>query len=111
VSLLVYYSVQLLIYIAGFVIWRINYNFDEFERALKKEQLFDPRKANEQLKLFKELYNPEKEITPDSPRALLNVVSESDKQELNKIFNKYENLDKDEIKKQIEVLKSKLSNN
>jgi hypothetical protein len=76
---------------------------------LKKEQLFDPRKANEQLKLFKELYNPEKEITSDSPKALLSVVSEKDKQELNSIFNKYDNMDQDEMKKQIELLKSNMS--
>jgi hypothetical protein len=38
---------------------------------------------------------------------LLNVLTETDKNELNTIFNKYDNLDQDEIKKQIELLKSK----
>mgnify|MGYP000122547552 CR=1 FL=1 len=93
--------------LAGLVIYRFNYNFDEFDRALKKENLFDPKKANEQLKLFKELYNPDNDVNnPDKPQKLLGVLSESDKDELRKVFNKYDNLDQDEIQKQIDLLKS-----
>ncbi len=77
---------------------------------MKKENLFDPRKANEQLKLFKELYNPDNDINSgERPTKLLGVLSDSDKDELKKVFNKYENMDNDEIQKQIEILKSEIN--
>jgi len=48
--------------ISGFIIWRFNYNFNEFSRAVSKEKVYDLRRATEQLNLYRELYNPDKDI-------------------------------------------------
>lgn len=105
------------IILAGFVIWRFNKNFDEFTRAVAKEyycfvifnrKIYDVRRANEQLKLYKELYNTEG-LQENNPRVnkLMKVASEEDKVKINEIFTKYEDLGDDEIKTQMDYVKSK----
>lgn len=59
------------------------------------------KKANEQLKLYKELYDPNK-----SSNTLMSVASEEDKESLKELFNRYENMDQDDINNQIESIKS-----
>jgi hypothetical protein len=66
------------------------------------------RKSNEQLKLYKELYDPDKDLLNENrPNMLLSVASERDKEKIKEVFNMYEKMDPDDVKKQIENLKSK----
>jgi len=66
------------------------------------------RKANEQLKLYKELYNPNLDNFENAPNKLLSVASEKDKEKLKEIFDKYENMNNDDIKNQINLVKQQL---
>lgn len=94
-------------FLAGFVIWRFNHNFDEYYRAMSKEKVYDLRRATEQLNLYREIYNPENK--PEAPNKLLSVASEEDKKKLKEIFNEYDNIeDAEEIKKQISKVKQQL---
>lgn len=97
--------------ITSFIVWRFNKNFNEFERAMSKEQGFDLRRASQQLNIYRELYDPENDLKDrqSGPSKLLSVASEEDKLKMKNIFKKYENLnDADEIKKQISNLKTQL---
>mgnify|MGYP001810250831 CR=1 FL=1 len=93
----------LLFGVSGFIIWRFNTNFDKFEEAIKKEKIFDAKKANEQLKIYKELYDPTNDI--EKRNRLYNAASEEDKAKLSNIFSKYDNMDKESIQNQIDKLK------
>jgi len=66
------------------------------------------RKANEQLKLYKELYNTNLDKYENAPNKLLSVASEKDKEKLKEIFDKYENMNNDDIKSQINLVKQQL---
>lgn len=99
--------------ITFFVIWRFNTNFNEYARAASKEKVYDVRRATEQLNLYRELYNPDKDVMDKSeqngPNKLLSMASEEDKLQLKEIFNDYEKLeDADEIKNQIAKVKKQL---
>jgi len=98
------------LYLAGFVIWRFNKNFDEYYRAMSKEKVYDLRRATEQLNLYREIYNPENSINKkDGPNKLLSVASEEDKKKIKEIFNEYDQLeDAEQIKKQIAKVKQQL---
>lgn len=94
-----------------FVIWRFNKNFDEYSRAISKEKVYDFRRATEQLNLYRELYNPDKDIMnkTSGPNKLMSVASEKDKEKLREVFNDYDNMeDADEIKKQIAKVKQQI---
>jgi hypothetical protein len=96
---------------ATLVIWRFNKNFDEYARAISKENAYDLRRASEQLNLYRELYNPDNDVMQkqSGPNKLLSVASNEDKEKLKTILNKYENLqDAEEVKKQIAKIKSQL---
>ncbi len=66
------------------------------------------RKANEQLKLYKELYNTNLDNYENAPNKLLSVASEKDKEKMKEIFDKYENMNNDDIKSQINLVKQQL---
>lgn len=86
-------------------IWhRFNINFKSYEKAIKQEKIFDSRKANEQLKVYREIYDPNNDVEENN--RLLNAASKEDKEKIKKIFEKYDDLDIDELEKQIEKLKS-----
>jgi hypothetical protein len=96
---------------SGFVIWRFNKNFDEYARAVSKEKVYDLRRASEQLNLYRELYNPEKDVLEkqNGPNKLLSVASDDDKLKLKEIFNQYDKIeDPEEIKKQIAKVKQQI---
>jgi hypothetical protein len=104
-------SLILGIMFSSLVIWRFNKNFDEYARAISKENAYDLRRASEQLNLYRELYNPENDVMQKQggPNKLLSVASDEDKQKLKNILNKYENLeDAEEVKKQIAKIKIQL---
>lgn len=61
------------------------------------------------MNLYRELYDPEKDLTA-KPNKLLSMASEEDKQKLKNVLNKYSNMDTDEIKDKIANLKSIYSN-
>ena len=94
---------------SGFVIWRFNKNFDEYARAISKEKVYDMRRASEQLNLYRELYNPEKDVLDKGPSKLLSVASDDDKEKLKEIMQGYEKVeDPEEIKKQIAKVKQQI---
>jgi GTP-dependent phosphoenolpyruvate carboxykinase len=94
---------------SGFVIWRFNKNFDEYARAVSKEKVYDMRRASEQLNLYRELYNPEKDVLDKGPSKLLSVASDEDKEKLKEIMQGYEKVeDPEEIKKQIAKVKQQI---
>jgi hypothetical protein len=94
---------------SGFVIWRFNKNFDEYARAVSKEKVYDMRRASEQLNLYRELYNPEKDVLDKGPSKLLSVASDDDKEKLKEIMQGYEKVeDPEEIKKQIAKVKQQI---
>lgn len=66
------------------------------------------RKANEQLKLYKELYSTNLDNFETSPNKLLSMASDKDKEKIQEIFDKYENMNKDDIKAQINLVKQQL---
>lgn len=90
----------------GIVIWRFNFNFDSYEKALKKEKIFDVRRANEQLKIYRQIYNPDNDL--DANHRLYNAASEEDKSKIKELFKKYDNMDKESIEKQIKTLKTEI---
>lgn len=107
--------------ISCFVIWRFNKNFNDYARAASKEKVYDVRRATEQLNLYRELYNPDKDVMENKnkekenishetsgPNKLLSMASEEDKTKLKEIFNEYDNMDADEIKKQISKVKKQI---
>jgi hypothetical protein len=120
--------------ISFFVIWRFNKNFTEYARAASKEKVYDVRRATEQLNLYRELYNPDKDVMDkqnnknidkldksdkldikselkdsSGPNKLLSMASEEDKIKLKEIFNEYDNMeDADELKKQISKVKKQI---
>jgi hypothetical protein len=109
----IYNSKQLIIggIFTSFVIWRFNKNFDEYSRAVAKEKVYDLRTATEQLKLYRELYDPDKDIMDKSsgPIKLLSVASEKDKEKMREVLNEYNALeDPEEIKKQIAKVKKQI---
>lgn len=87
----------------GCVIWRFNKNFNEFEKAIKKEKIFDVRKANEQLKIYREIYDPDNDVEVNN--RLLNAASIEDKAKIKKIFKKYDDMDQESLEKEINKLK------
>ncbi len=94
---------------SGFVIWRFNKNFDEYARAVSKEKVYDLRRASEQLNLYRELYNPDKDVLEKGPSKLLSVASEDDKAKLKQIMDGYHKIeDPEEIKKQIAKVKQQI---
>jgi len=96
---------------SSFVIWRFNKNFNEYSRAIAKEQVYDVRRATEQLNLYKELYNPDKDIMEMSngPNKLMSMASETDKEKIREMFGEYSKLEEaDEIKKQIAKVKKQI---
>ena len=97
---------------AGLIVWRFNINFDSYERAMAKERIFDIRKSNEQLKLYKQLYDfDEKTIKEDEskPNKLLSMASEEEKNKIKNIFDKYGEIEStDEIKNQMAKLKKEI---
>ena len=101
-----YKSMIIPIVLSGVVIWRFNYNFNEYEKAIKQEQVFDVKKANEQLRLYKEIYNPEKDV--EKSHRLIQAASEKDKEKIKEIFAKYDNLDKQSLEKEIKKLKNEV---
>lgn len=90
----------------GFFSWRINVNFDAFEKAIKKERIFDITKANEQLKIYKEIYDPVNDVEVNS--RLLNAASPEDKSKIKQIFQKYEEMDINALEKEIKKLKEEV---
>lgn len=65
------------------------------------------RRSNEQLKMYKELYDPDKDVSDTSKTNLLmSVASEADKDQIRQILNRYEHMDAEDIKNQIHNLKS-----
>ena len=68
------------------------------------------RKANQQLKLYKELYDSNLETyeKANSPNKLMSVASEKDKEKMKEIFKKYDNMDEEDIKSQINLVKQQL---
>lgn len=102
-----YKSIAIPIFVSGLVIWRFNYNFNEYEKAIKQEQVFDVRKANEQLRLYKQIYDPEKDV--EKSHRLLQAASSKDKEKIKEIFSKYENMDKEELENQIKKLKEEVA--
>ena len=92
--------------ISIFCIYRFNYNFNAYEKAIKKEKVFDVRKANEQLRIYKELYNPKSDVEVNN--RLLNAASKEDKALIKEIFSKYESLDKEGLEKEIKKIKDEV---
>jgi hypothetical protein len=90
----------------AFMSWRINTNFDSFEKAIKKEKIFDVRKANEQLKMYRELYDPENDVEINS--RLLNSASKEDKAKIKQVFQKYDEMDIESLEKQIQKIKDEV---
>ena len=96
---------------SGVVIWRFNTNFKEYTRAASKEKVYDLRRSTEQLNLYRQLYNPDKDLMDNAngPNKLLSVASEKDKQQLREVLSEYDKLnDADEIKKEIEKIKKQI---
>ena len=60
------------------------------------------------MKLYKELYNTNLDNFENAPNKLLSVASEKDKEKLKEIFDKYENMNNDDIKSQINLVKKQL---
>lgn len=90
----------------AFVIYRINFNFKSYANAIKKEPIFDVKKATEQLKIYKEIYNTKDDLE-DKHRLYL-AASEDDKKKLKELFSKYDNMDKESIMKEIENKKKEI---
>jgi hypothetical protein len=72
--------------------------------------MYDIRKANEQLKNNKELYNPNmhENSKENSPNKLISIASDKDKEKIKEIFNKYDNLSEDELRTQKKLEKKAL---
>lgn len=102
-----YKSLSLPVILSGIVIWRFNHNFNEYEKAIKQEQVFDVRKANEQLRLYKQIYDPERDV--EKSHRLLQAASSKDKEKIKEIFSKYDSMDKEEIEKEIKKLKEEVA--
>ncbi len=119
--------------VISFVVWRFEFNFKEYSRAMSKEQVYDVRRATEQLNLYKELYNPDDDIMANDndkidtaknsdinsnkdsnknkvrPNKLMSMASAEDKAKIKEAFDGYENLeDADEIKKEIAKIKKQI---
>lgn len=92
--------------LSAIVIWRFNYNFNEYEKAIKKEQVFDVRKANEQLKIYKQIYDASNDV--ERNHRLLQAASSSDIEKIKEVFAKYENLGKEELEQEILKLKKEV---
>jgi hypothetical protein len=89
-----------------FMSWRMNKNFDSFEKAIKKEKIFDVRKANEQLKMYRELYDPENDV--ETNNRLLSSASKEDKLKIKQVFKKYDEMDVESLEKQIQKIKDEV---
>lgn len=91
---------------SAFVIWRFNVNFDAYEKAIKHERIFDVKKANQQLRLYREIYDPINDIEKSS--RLIDAASTEDKTKLKEIFKKYEEMDETLIEEEIIRLKEEV---